>query len=138
MLARVQIKPATDAYSSVGSAGLFGQELPLVRVQTPATDTDPNTASLSPTDTRVVAWPDYGNIVTSIAVVAILGGTNLTGRFWFYDTASGKWLPPGSLQTVTVGAAQGAILGNVPRSKKLYWQTTALTGIVTDLFYGYG
>lgn len=138
MLARVGIKPSTDIYSGVGSAALFGQELPLVRVQTPGVDADPNTAGLLPSDARVVAWPNYGNVVTSVGFVSILGGTNLTGRFWAYDTASGKWLATAGLTVLTVGAAQGAAIGNSPRSKRLYWQTTVITGVVTDLFYGYG
>jgi len=138
MIARVALKPTTDAYSSVGSASLFGAELPFVRVAPPGLDADPNIAPLSPTDPRVVAWPNYGNVVTGVAIVSILGGTNLTGRFWVFDTSSGKWLASGGLITLTVGAAQGSLVGNSPRTKKLYWQTTIVNGVVTDLFYGFG
>jgi hypothetical protein len=135
MLIHSSVKPTTDPYSSVGGAALFGQELPLVRVVNPAIDVDPNTAALSPTDARVVAWPDYGFVVTAAAMVSILGGVSLVGRFWLYDTTSAKWIALGNLTTTTVGAAQGALV-NSARSKRLYWQSTTVTGAVTDLFYG--
>ena len=135
MLARASLKPNTDIYSGVATAALFGQELPLVHVAPPVVDADPNAAVLLPTDPRVVSWPNYGNVATGIALAAILGGTSIVGRFWMYDTTSTKWVPVGSLITLTVGAAQGTVQ-TAARSKKLYWQTTVVTGVVTDLLYG--
>jgi hypothetical protein len=135
MLARVAIKPTTDIYSGVSTSGLYGQELPLVRVATPGVDTDPNTAGLLPSNARVLQWPNYGNVLTGIGVVSILGGTLVTGRFWIYDTSSAKWLAIGNLVTSTTGAAQGNFATTM-RSKRLYWQSTVVTGVVTDLFYG--
>jgi hypothetical protein len=140
VLARVSIKPTTDPYSGVSGASLYGAELPLVHVPNPVAVTDPNTAALSPTDPLAVQWPNYAYFQGAFGVVTILGGTSLTGRFWFYEPALGKWFSngSGSVTTVTVGALQGNLAAAMRASKPLYWQTTVVVGGVTDLFYGFG
>lgn len=136
MKASISVKPATDKYGAISTASLFGsEEFPLVRVPSPAIDSDPNTTSLAPTSPRVLPFPPFGNVATTIYIASILGGTSLIGRFWCYDTASGKWLPIGGLITITTGAAQGSAATGM-RTRKFYWQTTTVNGVVTDLFYG--
>jgi hypothetical protein len=127
----------TDKFGALTVSTIYFEELPMVRVQGAplVPDADPNTAGLLPSDARVVPWPSNGFVNSGTLGISILGGTNLTYRPWIYDTASGKWVTIGGANVLTTGAGQGSALTSW-RSKKLYCQITAVTGAVTDFFYG--
>lgn len=111
----------------------------LIRVTTPATESDPNALAVLTTNARVFTYDGkgYGG---STAIVTILGGTSLTGRFWRYDNNSSMWLMLGNIVTCTTAGAAGSqvTFGSTASnfSSFGYFQVLTNTGSVTDCFYG--
>lgn len=136
MKATITTKRLTDKLGAVAHAALYGENLQQVAIVNPIVDAaDPNT--VSPNASRVLAWPAFSDRLTRTVAFNILGGTSLSGRFWLYDTPSGKWIPTGNIFTATNTGPASTTIGSGGFTKKLYLQITAVSGPVTDLTYGW-
>lgn len=100
-------------------------------------ETDPNAQNIDPYNSdRVVENPLYFG--TAIILRSIAGsGTSLTDRAWVYSDVHKVWVPATALGTLTIasGFAAGALTGF--RRFRTFMQIQAVSGTITDYWYGY-